>query len=174
MNTIDTIADERDNLKAKLRQANAKLRKAKRELAAAKARNNELQRHIDETATKLLSTVNDRNSLGNQIDLLRDEFMRIEARIAETGLADRHCQLRLISGYCNRAQNDIPLRYPVIAERDRLDRELSAAKARIARLEEAGDGLKDEAWPTMFDSDASRKRRMDAIDAWTASKEAKP
>jgi phage shock protein A len=38
MNTIDTIADERDNLKAKLRQANAKLRKAKRELAAAKER----------------------------------------------------------------------------------------------------------------------------------------
>lgn len=38
MNTIDKIADERDKLKAKLRQANAKLREAKRELAAAKAR----------------------------------------------------------------------------------------------------------------------------------------
>ena len=48
------------------------------------------------------------------------------------------------------------------------------AKERIARLEEAGDALKEEAWPTMFDNDASRKRRMDAIDGWTAAKEAKP
>ena len=55
-----------------------------------------------------------------------------------------------------------------------IERELNAANERIKRLEEAGDALKDEAWPTMFDSDASRKRRMGAIDGWTAAKEAKP
>ena len=52
--------------------------------------------------------------------------------------------------------------------------EIDALKARIARLEAAGDALKEEAWPTMFDNDASRKRRMDAISGWDAAKEAKP
>ena len=51
---------------------------------------------------------------------------------------------------------------------------ISRARERIARLEAAGDALKEEAWPTMFDDDASRKRRMDAIDGWTTAKEAKP
>jgi hypothetical protein len=45
---------------------------------------------------------------------------------------------------------------------------------RVKRLEEAGDALKDEAWPTMFDDDASRKRSIDSIDAWIAAKESKP
>jgi predicted nucleic acid-binding Zn-ribbon protein len=52
----------------------------------------------------------------------------------------------------------------------RLDR----ANARIARLEEAGDSLKEEARPTMFDTDETRKRCMNAIDAWDAAREAKP
>ncbi|NBW21563.1 MAG: hypothetical protein EBR82_77765 [Caulobacteraceae bacterium] len=51
---------------------------------------------------------------------------------------------------------------------------INGARERIARLEAAGDALKEEAWPTMFDDDASRKRRMDAIDGWIAAKEAKP
>lgn len=49
-----------------------------------------------------------------------------------------------------------------------------AMSARIARMEEAGDSLKEEAWPTMFDTDETRKRRYDAMAAWTAAKEAKP
>jgi hypothetical protein len=52
--------------------------------------------------------------------------------------------------------------------------EIDALKARIARLEAAGDSLKEEARPTMFDSDETRKRIMDAIDAWDAAREAKP
>ena len=55
-----------------------------------------------------------------------------------------------------------------------MEREIENLKARIARLEEAGDSLKEEARPTMFDTDETRKRCMDAIDAWTAAKEAKP
>ncbi len=119
-----------------------------KELAEAKERNAELQKHLDETATKLLHAVNDRNSLGNQIDLLRDEFMRIRARIAETGLAAEHCELRAIADYCDRAQQDIAVRYSVIEHRDQLERkstrlliELSDANERIRRLEEAGDKM---------------------------------
>ena len=66
-------------------------------------------------------------------------------------------------------------------ERDNLRAKLRQAKAklrranaRIARLEEAGDSLKEEARPTMFDCDETRKRCMDAIDAWDAAREAKP
>jgi len=75
-----------------------------------------------------------------------------------------------------------------IRHRDTLERELAGAdqviaalmarldraNARIARLEEAGDSLKEEARPTMFDCDETRKRIMDTIDAWDAAREAKP
>ena len=64
----------------------------------------------------------------------------------------------------------------LMRERDRtqeIERELAAAKERIARLEEAGDSLKEEARPTMFDCDETRKRIMDTIDAWDAAREAK-
>jgi hypothetical protein len=105
-----------------------------KELAEAQERNAELQKHLDETATKLLHTVNDRNSLGNQIDLLRDELMRIRARIGETGLADEHSELRSIADYCDRAQQDIAVRYSVIGQRDYFER--SARRLRI-ELEDA-------------------------------------
>jgi len=66
-------------------------------------------------------------------------------------------------------------------DRDKLKSKLNQAKAklkqanaRIARLEEAGDSLKEEARPTMFDTDETRKRIMDTIDAWDAAREAKP
>ena len=55
-----------------------------------------------------------------------------------------------------------------------MERENESLKARIARLEEAGDSLKEEARPTMFDCDETRKRCMDAIDAWDAARETKP
>jgi hypothetical protein len=51
---------------------------------------------------------------------------------------------------------------------------ISGAKERIARMEEAGDSLKEEARPTMFDCDETRKRCMDAINAWDVAREAKP
>ena len=54
------------------------------------------------------------------------------------------------------------------------EREIGALKARIARLEAAGDSLKEEARPTMFDTDETRKRIMDTIDAWDAAREVQP
>ena len=119
MNTIDQIADERDKLKAKLSQANAKLKQAK------------LRRFLtlhaiykaDSSKLRTLAMIYDAAGIPNDADILKW---------------------------------------------------IIGAKERIARLEKAGDSLKEEAWPTMFDTDASRKRRMDAIDGWTAAKEAKP
>ena len=55
-----------------------------------------------------------------------------------------------------------------------VEKEVARLKARIARLEEAGDSLKEEARPTMFDCNETRKRRMDAIDAWDAAREVQP
>lgn len=46
----------------------------------------ETQSELDKSARILLETVNDRNRIGAQLDLIRDELMRIRARIAETGL----------------------------------------------------------------------------------------
>lgn len=148
-------------------------RQLERELAAANELNAELQKHLNETATNLLQAVNDRNSLSNQIDLLRDEFMRIRARIFETGLEHEHCELRSIADYCERAQKDIAVRYSVIEHRDQLDRkatrlvnELSDANERIRRLINAGDAM-----APMLTCDY---RSDDAFRNWTQAKETKP
>lgn len=95
----------------------------------------ETQAALDLSARQLLETVNDRNSIGVQLDLLRDELMRIQARIAETGLIGEHPQLSSIAAYCERAQKDIEVQYTPIQERDRLGRELTEAKRGAARYE---------------------------------------
>lgn len=95
----------------------------------------ETQAALDLSARQLLETVNDRNSIGVQLDLLRDELMRIQARIAETGLIGEHPQLSSIAAYCERAQKDIAVQYTPIQERDRLGRELTEAKRGAARYE---------------------------------------
>jgi chromosome segregation ATPase len=144
------------------------------EILGLRERNAELQRSLDETATKLMHAVNDRNSLGNQIDLLRDEFMRIRARIGETGLAETHCELRSIADYCERAQQDIAICYSVIEHRDQLERkstrlliELSDANERIRRLEEAGDAVAD-GLRTIVRCD------MHCLENWTKAKGTRP
>lgn len=95
----------------------------------------ETQAALDLSARQLLETVNDRNGIGVQLDLLRDELMRIQARIAETGLIGEHPQLSSIASYCERAQKDIAVQYTPIQERDRLGRELTEAKRGAARYE---------------------------------------
>ncbi len=107
-----------------------------------------MERELQSSARKLFDTVGDRNRIGVQLDLLRDELMRIRARIGETGLLGDHPELTSIAGYCERAQVDIAVLYTPIQERDRLDRELTtqkleceALKARVKELEDWMNGL---------------------------------
>ena len=115
------------------------------------------QVELDKSARILLETVNDRNRIGVQLDLLRDELLRIRARIAETGLIGEHPELGSIAGYCERAQKDIAVMYTPIQEREQISRELTACrneradlvdenallKERVKRLEAWGDRLEE-------------------------------
>lgn len=78
----------------------------------------EIQNELNKCATQLVATINDRNFLGVQLDLIRDELLRISARIGETGLLNEHPGLRSIFDYCERAQKDISVNYTPIQERD--------------------------------------------------------
>ena len=62
------------------------------------------------------------NQLGVQLDLIRDELRRIEARILESEFSEDP-RLSNILEYCRRSQRDIPTFYSVIGERDRLEAE---------------------------------------------------
>lgn len=84
----------------------------------------------DFNAKQLLVAVNDRNSLGVQLDLLRDELKRIAARIGESGLGDNP-YLSHISDYCQRAQKDIAVRYTPIEERDRACERLAVVSLQL-------------------------------------------
>lgn len=105
----------------------------------------ETQAALDLSARQLLETVNDRNSIGVQLDLLRDELVRIRARIGETGLIGEHPELSSIAGYCERAQNDIAVRYTPIQERDRLEREVLKLAESVADRERERDHANDTA-----------------------------
>lgn len=121
----------------------------------------ETQSELDKSARILLETVNDRNRIGTQLDLIRDELMRIRARIAETGLIREHPELSSIAGYCERAQADIAVLYTPIQECERVSRELTACRNgraelvdenallmdRVKRLEEAGDAMRKKSTP---------------------------
>ncbi len=102
------------------------------------------KQELDMSAANLLQTVNDRNRIGVQLDLIRDELMRIRARIGETGLIPDHPELSSIAGYCERAQADIAVLCTPIQERDRLDRELLKTRNENAALVEEVERL--QAW----------------------------
>jgi hypothetical protein len=82
--------------------------------------------------------------------------------------------LKLSSDLADSRKYVIELESRLRALWDKYDGDRKYYMDRINRLEKAGDALKDETWPTMFDDDASRKRSMDSIDAWIAAKEANP
>lgn len=108
----------------------------------AEACKEDIQSELDMTATQLVKTLNERNALGTQLDLVRDELLRIQARILETGLLDEHPGLRAIFDYCQRAQKDIEVNYTPIMERDAAKKEL----ARVSGLyETAVEELKRKA-----------------------------
>jgi len=77
----------------------------------------EIQNELNKCATQLVSTINDRNFIGVQLDLIRDEMLRIAARIRESGF-EKHPNLSSILDYCERAQKDISVNYTPIQERD--------------------------------------------------------
>jgi chromosome segregation ATPase len=119
-----------------------------RDLTAAKNERNDIQQAMDRQAKQLIETVNDRNRIGTKLDLMRDEIRRIVARIAETGLLDNP-KMRDVVSYCERAQKDIETVYDPIIARDiaehraeHFERDLTAARKRIKRLEEAGEDLR--------------------------------
>lgn len=117
----------------------------------------ETQAALDLSARQLLETVNDRNSIGVQLDLLRDELMRIRARIGETGLIGEHPQLSSIALYCERAQHDIAVRYTPIQERDRLEREVLKLVEKVKRLEESLANIRE-----YWNRDQNEKAMADA------------
>lgn len=100
----------------------------------------EAREQCDANAKQLLETVNDRNSLGTQIDLLRDELQRIAARIGESGLGDNP-YLSHISTYCQRAQKDIAVNYTPIEERDRACERLAVVSLQLEDCKAQRDEL---------------------------------
>lgn len=110
-------------------QAAMRIRQLECELAEANAK-------MDETATNLVSALNRANSNGVQLDLIRDELKRIRARIIESKFSDDP-YLSNIVDYCTRSQEDIATTYSVIAERDRLESQLTAHKAALEKCEKA-------------------------------------
>lgn len=100
----------------------------------------EAMEQCDINATQLLKTVNDRNSLGAQLDLLRDEFRRIAARIGESGLGENP-YLSNIADYCQRAQKDIAVRYTPIEERDRACERLAVVMLQLEDCKAQRDQL---------------------------------
>lgn len=97
----------------------------------------EIQNELNKCATQLVSTINDRNFIGVQLDLIRDEMLRIAARIRESGF-EKHPNLSSILDYCERAQKDISVNYTPIQERD-------AWKAKASQLELDRDAWKAKA-----------------------------
>lgn len=67
------------------------------------------------------------NSLTDTLDLMRDEFRRIEARIYERGCQETELGDTIL-GYCKRAMSGITQLVPVISQRD-------AAESRVRELE---------------------------------------
>lgn len=59
-------------------------------------------------------------------------------------------------------------------EMEKRERRIAALEAHVARLEEAGDVCAEESHPTVFCNESVAKRKIAAMDAWTAAKEAKP
>lgn len=116
--------------------------KLRAEVERLKAANADIQASLDSTATKLVAAVNSRNSIGVQLDLVRDELLRIQARIREEGLEDK---LSAILLYCDRAQKDIAVGYTPIDERDANARKITALlievdllKAKVEKAYRAG------------------------------------
>lgn len=87
----------------------------------------DIQNELNKCATQLVLTINSRDSIGVQLDLIRDELLRIMARIAETGLLAEHHGLRSIFDYCQRSQKEIEVLYTPIQERDKAKLDLACA-----------------------------------------------
>lgn len=83
---------------------------------------------------------------------------------AECGDYDRSgCWKSYINGEC--VQSDFARQ---------LERELNAANDRIKRLEEAGDALYENSYPTRWDLPEANARKLKEQEAWLKAKEAKP
>ena len=84
------------------------------------------------------------NALGTQLDLVRDELLRIGSRIIESDLlSDLRC--REILDYCDRAQKDIAVNYTPIQEVERLQFELVKSNTDLAEAVEDRDAWKAKA-----------------------------
>ena len=81
----------------------------------------QLERELEE-ARKHTKTCQSCHSIGVQLDMIRDELKRIEARILESEFSEDP-RLSNILEYCQRSQRDIATFYSVIGERDRLEAE---------------------------------------------------
>ena len=57
---------------------------------------------------------------------------------------------------------------------EELERKLNAANERIKRLEEAGDALYENSYPTRWDLPEANARKMKEQEAWLKAKEDKP
>lgn len=86
------------------------------------SRTYQAQRAALAEARKPIETCQNCHQLGVQLDLIRDELRRIEARILESEFSEDP-RLSNILEYCRRSQRDIPTFYSVIGERDRLEAE---------------------------------------------------
>ena len=103
MSTIDQLADDRDMLKSKLRQANAKLRQAKDQLGAIKTRRLELMHSLyraDAANVRARAMLCDAAGIPHDADIL-EWIAGAKARIARLEES-----LTSILEYWNRDNND--------------------------------------------------------------------
>ena len=76
---------------------------------------------------ELAATKRELSNATDTLDLMRDEFQRIVARMVEDGMIIKDVGQEIL-GICNRARSQIAQRVPVIAQRD-------AAERRVQELE---------------------------------------
>lgn len=128
MSTPRTDAERADSLVHKLEDAEERISQLEREL---------------EEARKHTKTCQSCHSIGVQLDLIRDELKRIEARILESGLSEDP-RLSNILEYCRRSQRDIATFYSVIGERDRLEAENLKLRIKVEDQRAALEATKNE------------------------------
>lgn len=76
----------------------------------------------------LRARVRELESTTDTLDLMRDEFQRIVARMVEDGVIIKEVGQEIL-GICNRARSQITQRVPVIAQRDAATRRAESAEA---------------------------------------------
>lgn len=102
----------------------------------------QLERELGE-ARKHTKTCQSCHSIGVQLDMIRDELKRIEARILESEFSEDP-RLSNILEYCRRSQRDIPTFYSVIGERDRLEAENLKLRIKVEDQRAALEATKNE------------------------------